>query len=225
MKKNLGILLLIFCLFLFGSTGESKGQIPLFPDPQPLDVGTAFFSALLISLMVTPPQLSDCNKCDSCWHPGDYYYEKNFYKIRKINIDVLKCGEVCQMKLDKNVAMGSVREYDGKVEPSYYDCYKPCVFKALEPFPSSVATCKYEGTEGYYSDGSYYDSPSRESIDRRLYENTHKLKDKYEKSEWQKARDECMEFTSKKKKFFETASMKQKRMYSTYNNCLKERGF
>ena len=117
-------------------------------------------------------------------------------------------------------------EFDGKVQQQYYDCHNPCVSEAKKHYPTSIATCKQDETEGYYSDTSYYDSPSKNSIDHRLYVNKHKLKDKYEKTEWQKARDECMEQTSSiKKKFLEKSMAFQEKTFSTYNDCLKERGF
>jgi len=120
-----------------------------------------------------------------------------------------------------NVAMGSLRSNKGV---SHNQCYTPCAIDAYKPFPTSVATCKYEGIKGHYSDGSYYYSSGNSR--QLLLKNRHKLKDKYEKTEWQKARDECMELTSKKGiKWFETPMRHQERLLGLYNDCLKERGY
>jgi len=122
-----------------------------------------------------------------------------------------------------NVSMGSLRSNKGV---SHRQCYNPCAIDAYKPFPTSVATCKYEGIKGHYSDGSYYYSSGNSSNLSIVLKNRHKLKDKYEKTEWQKARDECMELTSKKRiKWLEGPVSYQERLLGLYNDCLKERGF
>ena len=62
-----------------------------------------------------------------------------------------------------------------------YMCATPCVELGY-PIAEHV-----EG--GYYSDGSYY------ATCENVFENIHPTRDKYEKTQWQKDRDECMKLT------------------------------
>ena len=60
--------------------------------------------------------------------------------------------------------------------------------------------------------------------------NKHPKKDQYQKTEWQKARDECMEATRQIKKNWiilgwETSLAHLERLFPLYNDCLKERDF
>lgn len=220
MRKRLGILLLIFCLLLFFPTQKTYGQWAN---------QAAQMEVYLIGILIFLPiwaissYFSEDKKCNSLWHPGDYYYEKNYKIIKPINMKVLKCHNNCEKKsMEMNVAMGSLRSNKGV---SHNQCYKPCAIDAYKPFPTSVATCKYEGIKGHYSDGSYYHSSGNSSYLYIVLKNRHKLKDKYEKTEWQKARDECMELTSKKKKLFELPMSYHERLFGLYNDCLKERSY
>jgi hypothetical protein len=83
---------------------------------------------------------------------------------------------------------------------------------------------------GYYSDGSYYASCEN------LFENIHPTGNKYEKTQWQKDRDECMELTFENVKltwwdrkhrshnrWLKRATSPQAEYY--YKSCLRERGY
>jgi len=90
--------------------------------------------------------------------------------------------------------------------------------------------------DGLYSDGSFYKmgKSSFFNVDKYipLY-NKHPKKDQYQKTEWQKARDECMEEARQIKinryeikiKGWETLLAHNERSVAFYNDCLKERGF
>ncbi len=225
MRKRLGILILIFCLFLFFPTQKTYGQWG--GGSYGGSWGTRELEGALIGFLIFLPiwaiasYFSEDKKCNTLWHPGDYYYEKNYKIIKPIKMKALKCHNNCEKKsMEMNVAMGSLRSNKGV---SHNQCYKPCAIDAYKPFPTSVATCKYEGVKGHYSDGSFYYSSG--NLIQLLLKNRHELKDKYEKTEWQKARDECMELTSKKKKGFELPMSYHERLFGLYNDCLKERGF
>ena len=225
MRKRLGILILIFSLLLFFPTQKTYGQEADFnPPPEAMIIGGLL---LILPIWAISSFFSEDKKCDSRWHPGDYYYEKNYKIIKPIKMKALKCHNNCEKKsMEMNVAMGSLRSNKGV---SHNQCYTPCAIDAYKPFPTSVATCKYEGTKGHYSDGSFYDSPynldSASTLLSEKLKNTHKLKDKYEKTEWQKARDECMELTSKKGRKWYERRMQRKERLGLYNDCLKERGY
>jgi len=220
MRKRLGILLLIFSLFLFFPTQKTYGQVGNLSMPGTLGAEALVLLpvALILSLFI------DGDKCDLIWHPGDYYYEKNYKIINPINMKVMECHNNCEKKMDKSLAMGSVRSNEKNRGVNYSECYNPCVIDAFKPFPTSVSACKYEGIKGHYSDGSYYDSRENSNLKMMLI-NKHKLRNRYEKTEWQQARDECMELTSKKGKFFETPVAQHERLLGLYNDCLKERGY
>ena len=220
MRKRQRILLLIFSLFLFFPTQKTYGQnLGNFGLESAGAIG--FELLIILPIWAISSYFSEDKKCNSLWHPGDYYYEKNYKIIKKINIKSGECWNNCTKK-SMNVSMGSLRSNKGV---SHRQCYNPCAIDAYKPFPTSVATCKYEGIKGHYSDGSYYHSSGNSSYLYIVLKNRHKLKDKYEKTEWQKARDECMELTSKKKKLFELPMSYHERLFGLYNDCLKERGF
>jgi len=214
MRKRLGILILIFSLLLFFPTNKTKGQ----------DLG--YFIAELLGVFFSSITIRECKNCDLCYHPGDYFYEKNYKIIKPINKKIIECDENCMAKMDKSGAMGSVRS-SGSKSMSYSECYNPCVIEAAKPFPTSMATCKYEGVKGHYNDGSYYDTKLHPDYNHliTLLKNRHKLKDKYEKTVWQKARDECMSITSEQSNMFELAGPQEERLIGLYNDCLKERGY
>jgi len=225
MRKRLGILLLIFSLFLFFPTQKAYGQSSwgnqyTLPPPEAVIIGLL----LILPFWAIDYFLSEDKKCDSFWHPGDYYYEKNYKFIKPMEMKLMECYNNCTKKsMDMNVAMGSLRSNKGL---SHNQCYNPCAIDAYKLLPSSIPTCKYEGIKGHYSDGSYCHSSGYSSNLYIVLKNRHKLKDKYEKTEWQKARDECMELTSKKRiKFLEGLGSYQERLFGFYNDCLKERGY
>ena len=222
MRKRLGILLLIFSLLLIFPIQQSKGESLVKEEILGDGLGPPLALIILSIWGLTPESWK--GDCDMYFHPGDYYYEKNYKIIKPINMKVLKCRNNCEKKsMEMNVAMGSLRSNKGV---SHNQCFNPCAIDAYKPFPTSVATCKYEGVKGRYSDGSYYHSSGNSSNLSIVLKNRHKLKDKYEKTEWQRARDECMELTSKKRiKWLEGPGSYQERLLGLYNNCLKEKGY
>jgi len=225
MRKKLGILLLIFCLFLFFPTQKSYGQHNLYMP----DVGSAASGALVYILLIPLAVIYDLStdRCVLNWHSGDYYYEKNFKIIKPINFKIQKCYNKCiQKSMNQNVGMGSVRNYEKDETGNFNECFNPCFKEAMKTFPTSVASCSFKESDDYYTDGSYYKPQStNQPWLHLLFTNKHKLRDKYEKTDWQKARDECMEITSKKKIFFETMNGQFQRLFALYNDCLKERGY
>ena len=77
---------------------------------------------------------------------------------------------------------------------------------------------------GYYSDGSYYAGCMNP------FENIHPTKDKYERTQWQKDRDECMELTYQNieqgfwsREYFYAKWLNRAKKY--YRDCLRERGY
>jgi len=224
--KRLGILLLIFNLLLISPIHnpfvlESKGG-----GPGPYDLAVMTFAGL-IAVGLIHDLLTD--RCSINWHPGDYYYEKNYILIKPIKIKVQKCYNKCiQKSMNQNVGMGSLRNYKKDETGNFNECFNPCFKETMKTFPTSVATCALEKSDNYYTDGSYYNPSYVPDVPllKVIFANKNKLRDSYEKTEWQKARDQCMEITSKKKgKFFESVDGQFHRMFGLYNECLKERGY
>ena len=156
--------------------------------------------------------------CVSRFHPGDFYYEKNYKIMKTKNKEAWECynDTKCANQVDMNVVMGVTRSGGGM---GVGECRHKCIDKVIKSTPSSVAHCARKKTDGYYSDGSYYYSSSVSGL-AQLFNNTHKSKDKYKKNEWQSARDECMETASKQNR-----GLSSQIIYDSYNECLKERGF
>jgi len=156
---------------------------------------------------------SECNPYPG-YHPGDYYaYE-----------DV--CLEECKgtVNCDKDsTSLPNESHWDySSCARSWNICKNTCIHKK---HPIAVHV---EG--GYYSDGSYYATCVND------FENVHPTRKKYEKTQWQKARDECMELTFKnvttwwkrnrRHLFLEWSYQKWlKRAKKYYKSCLKERGY
>jgi len=99
-------------------------------------------------------------------------------------------------------------------------CIRGCIEK-INPIAMHI-----EG--GYYSDGSYY------AMCFNPFENIHPTKDKYEQTQWQKDRDECMQLTYENVKqgfwsrepsqgYFYAKWLKRANKY--YKGCLRERGY
>jgi len=85
--------------------------------------------------------------------------------------------------------------------------------------------------KGLYSDGSYYNQCDEWGNWFRFgeqygWKNRHPKKDQYEKTEWQNARDECLELTyiEEKREGGYWGDLRKK-LIGLYNDCLKERGF
>jgi len=227
MRKRLGILLLIFCLFLIFPIQQSKGE-------SLGDVLGPPLALIILSIWGLTPE-SWKGDCDMYFHPGDLYYEKNFNELYTVISMLKKCKIECGRK--------------NKIIYAYRKCEKPCKEKAAKELSTtlSIATCKDEGIYGYYSDGSYYNSTVKNMITYDFFINKHELKDKYEKNEWQKTRDACMQKVSENKEYmkkqskikssdefqFPDTNEYRKNFPSSpnpkatrfYNECLKERGF
>ena len=224
MRKRSRILLLIFCLLLFFPTQRSYGYV---------DGQAAGDLAVLMFQLFAPESWQ--GDCDSYYHPGDLYYEKNYKKLKSISYDIRECYQKCWGKMDKNVVMGVTRSDKVIKGESFSECFDPCKKDAFKDFLTPIATCKDEGIYGYYSDGSYYDSSEKNKIDYRFFDNVHELKDQYEKNEWQKARDVCMQIVSENKDYMkrqwridkskEYSFTPNQKGITYYNNCLKERGY
>jgi len=226
MRKRLGILLLIFSLFLFFPTQKTYGQ-QVGQQVSP-DIGSALIiPATVAALIIGVAYDLATDTCVLNWHPGDYYYEKNYKIIKPINMKLSKCHDNCFKKMDLNVTMGSVRSGIKDQGQDYSGCYNPCVKEAIKPFPTTLATCAFKESDDYYTDGSYYkpQSANKSSL-QQIFTNRHKLRNKYEKTDWQQARDKCMELTWKKndKTYFKSIESRNIMMIDFYNDCLKERG-
>jgi len=171
--------------------------------------------------------------CDYPTHPGDFFYEKNYEKIKLYWQNKGECRKKCRSLHRSSSSTYSPPQSSTKFSNKEYECNESCNYEALKYYPTSMATCKDKGIYGYYSDGSYYDSPRKWGIDYRFFNNTHELKDKYDKTKWQKARDECMQKVSEIKEYMKfqrypnTAPKSSPNPNGTrfYNECLKERGF
>jgi len=171
---------------------------------------------IILGCMLVGDLLTDT--CTTRWHPGDYYYEKNYKIMKTKNIEAWECynNKKCVNQVDMNVVMGATRPGGGM---SFGECRQNCINEVIKSAPNLVAHCAKKKTDGYYSDGSYYYSSSGSDL-AQLFNNTHKNKDKYKKNEWQKARDECMDIARKQNGVFSSQII-----YDSYNDCLKERGF
>ncbi len=156
---------------------------------------------------------SDCNPHPG-YHPGDIL-------AFEPGIDEILCAEECADKYKCHNALPneSSRSENVKREKSCAESLYACKFECVEKeHPMAVHV---EG--GYYSDGSYY------ATCLNPFENIHPTKNKYEKTKWQKDRDECMELTSKniKPNFWNQRGTPRffNRSKKYYQGCLKERGY
>ena len=137
------------------------------------------------------------------YHPGDVYATESgtvytaytagytasgtIYTAGSRGIDETLCFEECK---------------------SGYKNIDVCRFECIEKgHPVGDIAEHIEG--GYYSDGSYYAKCSYP------FENIHPTKDKYEKTKWQKDRDECIDLISE---------ISARSPYY-YRRCLKEKGY
>jgi len=102
MRKSSRILLLIFCLLLLFPTQKAYGQ-SYWGNQYTLPPEAEFIEDLLLFLPIWAISyyFSEDKKCDSLWHPGDYYYEKNYKIIKPINMKALKCHNNCEKKVWK----------------------------------------------------------------------------------------------------------------------------
>jgi len=111
-----------------------------------------------------------------------------------------------------------------KYDEVFRQCNAECPYICMDEKYKSVSVARHI-SDGYYSDESYYEH----SWDYNTYfKNRHPKKEEYEKTKWQKDRDECMELTyeHETKKFkLEWPQTRINRYHSYYKNCLKERGY
>ena len=174
-----------------------------------------FYAGVILGGLLIGDLLTDT--CISRWHPGDFYYEKNYEIMTTKNKEVWKCyhESKCVNKVDMNVVMGATRPGGGM---SFAECRQKCINDVVNSAPDSVAHCAKKKTDGYYSDGSYYYSSAGNQI-AQLFKNSHKKRDRYKRNQWQTARDECMDEAS----MMDSAGFTE--VYDAYNNCLKGKGF
>ena len=230
MRKKLGIVITVFIYPAEEINGQS---CPTCPIVEGLIEG--LMKLLILTPAIITEPLSDDKKkypkktfsCSLPWHPGDYYYEKNYKIIKPINLKLQNCKNKC-LKKNKNQNVGK-GYYENKCYKNFWGNYTPCFGEAMKTFPhDSISYCKKVGTDGAYSDDSYYSTSigTSHNLLTQVFRNTHELKDAYEKNEWQKARDKCMEIASKtKRKSFDNSDEIFKKTYFAYNDCLTEKGF
>jgi hypothetical protein len=174
------------------------------------------------------------------YHPGDWFaaitiwfgtgdFEERFFSMRKerywevyAGIDNRLCFEECHSSFNCKYEETFQRDFESNMEDSRQKYFKgikscseklrDCIFECIEKaHPLGDIAEHIEG--GYYSDGSYY------ARCRNAFENIHPTKDKYEKTKWQKDRDECMELT------YARGFQKNPTPVKYYRQCLKERGY
>jgi len=208
-------IILILCLLLFFPTQKTYGQA----------IGAVLVIPIKIAAIIFGVAFDlSRDTCGIHSHPGDYYYEKNYKIIKLIDKKIIECHDNCLKKLKKKDRSVTYRSARSGIK--HGGCYMPCLTEAMKSYPTSVATCAFKESDDYYTDGSYYRPQYNKSAWLSvIFTNKHKLRNKYEKTDWQKARDECMELTSKKTKYFEAPILEQERLIALYNDCLKERGF
>ncbi len=157
-----------------------------------------------------------CGNPHPKYHPGDEYATKLwgiFTVDEYIGIDEGLCREECDSRFNCR--------YESSIDDS-----RRKYFKDMKSCSNSLQDCKFECIEkghpigdiaehvegGYYSDGSYY------AMCNKPFENIHPTKDKYEKTKWQKDRDECMKLTTETE-----TQLRPSRKY--YRECLIKRGY
>jgi len=177
------------------------------------------------------------------YHPGDNYALGQqivlVFKLQQVLIkgqeEILmpkifwnECKNKCEKKCEpeftcenKPPMSGEYKYCEQKYEQIFRQCYAGCPFICMDEKYKSTSVARHI-SDGYYSDGSYY-----EHADSTYFKNIHPKKEEYEKSKWQKDRDECMELTFEhENKFkFEYPQTRINRFHSYYKNCLNERGY
>jgi len=162
------------------------------------------------------------------YHPGDLFAHKVFY------IDPYQYGYVvkdfwdeCKVKCTPTFNCENKPPLSEELESckdKYKEVLKICRDSCYEDKikTASIAT-HIEG--GYYSDGSYYATYLGWTL--FFFRNIHPTRVKYEKTIWQKDRDECIELTDENIKtgFVDLPSRFINKSVEYYHNCLKERGY
>ncbi len=156
-------------------------------------------------------------------------YENQFgyegiYVVEYIGIDERMCIEECDSKYS-NTCGGPLEDFRQKYFKGLLSCHeksRACKFECIEKgHPVGDIAEHVEG--GYYSDGSYYSIC--ESGKLNPFVNVHPTKDKYEKTKWQKDRDECMRLTYDNVKSKPGGVKFFKKSNKYYRECLNERGY
>jgi len=163
------------------------------------------------------------------YHPGDIFAHsvKWIYRGKVFIFEIWnECDKVCKKKFN---CIPMTKDYI-ECYSEFNKCGDDCI---EEKYLEKPITKHIEG--GYYSDGSYYASypigdypigENESSITNIYYfRNIHPTRLKYDKTKWQKDRDECMELTDENAtgSIFEYRAINNSVEY--YRNCLKERGY
>jgi len=155
-------------------------------------------------------------------HYQEWYVTKKRGRDAREGIDIRLCFDGCHSRYNCNYEETLDKDFKSNMEDSrqkylkgtkscrkrFVDCRFECIEKG---HPMGDIAQHIEG--GYYSDGSYYATCDV------IFENIHPTKDKYEKTKWQKDRDECMELT------FERGAEWNPSPVKYYKQCLKDRGY
>jgi len=185
--------------------------------------------AILDTLDEVPDWVRGCNNYYPGLHYGDFYALETavIFTTEYRGIDERLCFEECESRFNC--------KYEGYIEDS-----RQKYFKGIKSCGERLQACKYECMEkghpigdiaehiegGYYSDGSYY-AICTDKYDPFL--NIHPTKDKYEKTKWQKDRDECIKLTFEnvKTSFWNQRETRRvlNRSIKYYRECLNERGY
>ncbi len=164
------------------------------------------------------------------FHPGDWFAENYLSYYEKIAVE---CPKKCKPKYKCPTERSTLPESSRCRERwnrEWSSCLRSCPSNI---YKSSSMARHIEG--GHYSDSSYYASyPIGEDVSSitniYYFRNIHPTRLNYEKSKWQKDRDECMELTNSNEKIKFKFEILQKSvdiypLVNYYRNCLKERGY
>ena len=191
---------------------------------------TGFSPDIFSTLEEVPGWVKGCIPYYPMYHPGDMYATGIvgiYTGFEYIGIDERLCIEGCDSRFNckyENIEDSSRRYFKGikSCSESLWACKFECIEKG-HPI-GDIA----EGIEGgYYSDGSYYSTCKSDKSNPFL--NLHPTNDKYEKTKWQKDRDECMKLTFEniKPNFWNPTRSTPfiNRSIKYYRECLNERGY
>jgi len=184
----------------------------------------------LSTLEEVPGWVKGCIPYYPMHHPGDMYATGlvGTLAVEYIGIDERLCIEGCDSRYLKNCS--------DPIEDS-----RQKYFKGIKSCSERLWACKFECVEkghpigdiaegiegGYYTDGSYYSTCKSDKSNPFL--NLHPTNDKYEKTNWQKDRDECMKLTydNIKPNFWNQTGTPRffNRSKKYYRECLNEKGY